>query len=65
MDPELKAIKAIIDALEPLDKATRARVLRWVSDRYEVGFEPVIDMPTRTRRRAGRPDRGSYGTKDD
>lgn len=35
VDPELNAMHAVLSALEPLDAATRERVLTWVSARLE------------------------------
>jgi len=33
---ELEAMKAVAEAIEPLEDAARARVLRWVSDHFKV-----------------------------
>lgn len=35
-DDELKAMKTIIQALEPLDMAARARVLAWAAGRFQI-----------------------------
>jgi len=34
---ELKAMQQIVDALDPLDTATRGRVLQWVANRFALG----------------------------
>jgi len=36
MDLETQAMSQIIEAFEPLDDVTRARVLRWAADRFHV-----------------------------
>ena len=40
VDPEMDALRALADALEPLDRIARARVLKWAEDRF-------LDQPRR------------------
>lgn len=35
-DPELKAMRDVVDALEPLEESTRARVLEWAMRRFDI-----------------------------
>ena len=37
VDPELRAIATIQRNLEPLDEATRHRIIRWLSARFKEG----------------------------
>ena len=37
IESELEALKAVALALEPLDKAARARVLEWAVDFFKAG----------------------------
>jgi hypothetical protein len=54
-DPELRAMEVAAGCLEPLSPAARARVLRWLSDRFACGATPSAappreearDLPTR------------------
>ena len=33
-DPEVEALRVIVEALEPLDADARSRVVNWAYDRY-------------------------------
>lgn len=50
-DHELSAMVAIRDALTPLDEATRARIIRWAAERFQVaapsGRAPIALQSTR------------------
>jgi len=49
IDPELKAIQSIIEALEPLEPEARMRVADYVSRRLKLPFTPDVDsFPRRT-----------------
>jgi hypothetical protein len=39
IDPELAAMTTILHALEPLDEATRIRILIWIANRLEVNID--------------------------
>lgn len=41
-DTEMLSIKAIAEALEPLDLSTRERVLSWARDRYIIHYRSQI-----------------------
>lgn len=41
-DPELSALAAVGDALDPLDLGARKRVLGWARDRFENGLVQAI-----------------------
>jgi hypothetical protein len=51
-DPEFRAMASVYEALAPLDDESRARVLRWVTDRF--GYSPPR-----------RPNPNALGTTDD
>jgi len=45
-DAELAAMSAVRDALNPLDEQTRARVIRWATERFQVSAAPrPMTMP--------------------
>jgi hypothetical protein len=57
IDTELAAIRAVIDALEPLDDVTRERALGYLCDRFGVAG-PWGKPQTRWREAAARKERG-------
>lgn len=48
-DNELTAMAAVRDALSALDDETRARVLRWASERFQVALSPATRTPAPLR----------------
>lgn len=49
---ELAAMRRISDALEALHPGTRARVLRWMADRYQIG-QPAAPSMVEEQAKAG------------
>jgi len=43
--PEINAIRAIVEQLEPLDDAARKRVLRYLFDLFDLGRIPRTGGP--------------------
>ena len=48
MDPEIRAMKVIVDALKPLTEVEQARVLQWMVERYDIAL-PKPEMNGRQR----------------
>lgn len=39
---EMDAISALVTSMEPMDKKARARVIRYLVDRYDIGVTTVF-----------------------
>ena len=39
LNPEIKALRAMVRALQPLDATAQARAVEWLHDRTEAAFD--------------------------